>query len=182
MLANLAFVSNDGKARTKLEYTKDGIKRTTIWENVNGRVLETLFDADGSILLQRLVKPDKSMAKMIRERLDTEGIETAEAKEFSDIKLKRACPSCNKYTLSRHVEAFPTSSELPVMPIYHCANCKKSSYHLTDQYLEYLIENNKNLFDSSEISELSKDRHAFTSDVREHIIRIFASKKIMCIR
>jgi hypothetical protein len=68
------------------------------------------------------------------------------------------------------------------MPLYSCTGCSTKSYYLTRDYLEYLVDNNNSMFEAAELSELSKDKNAFMSELEAYIIRIFASKKIMCIK
>lgn len=82
----------------------------------------------------------------------------------------------------RYVEAFRSKNTMPVMPLYYCTNCSKQSYYLTNTYLEYLIYNNKGLFTNKEQVELQNDEEAFIAELKEYIIRIFASKKIMQIK
>ncbi len=106
--------------------------------------------------------------------------ETKEA-QYSDVKFSKPCPKCGQYELLRYVDAFAGKSDAPIMPLYHCNNCNTKSHHLTNEYLEYLVENNAALFDDKETSELSKDRSAFMTELKGYIIRIFASKKIMSI-
>ena len=38
------------------------------------------------------------------------------------------------------------------------------------------------LFSEAELLEMGKDRNAFVSELKSYIIRIFASKKIHCIK
>jgi hypothetical protein len=179
----IAFISNDGKGRVKLEYIQNGNDRILGWNVKGSKALETVYDAEGAILLQRPVKLDKEgVDKRVRDVLKATGLETAQKTEFIGVMLKKPCPKCSEYALASHTEAFSSSGEAPIMPIYHCTSCKAKSYYLTDQYLEYLVESNRELFSENDISALSSDKAAFLSELREHIIRIFASKRIMCIK
>ena len=179
----IAFVSSDGKGRVKLEYMKNGNNRILGWNVKGAKALETVYDAEGAILVQRPVKLDREgIDKRVKEVLKATGLETAQKTEFIGVTLKKPCPKCNEYALASLADSFPSSEEAPVMPIYHCTNCKARSYYLTDQYLEYLVENNRELFSEQDISALSSGKGAFLSELREHIIRIFASKRIMCIK
>ena len=179
----IAFVSGDGKGRVKLEYMKNGSDRILSWNVKGDKALETVYDTEGAILIQRPVKLDsEGVDKRIKDVLKATGLETAQKTEFIGITLKKPCPKCNEYALASLADSFPSSEEVPVMPIYQCASCKARSYYLTDQYLEYLVENNRELFSEQDVSALSSGKDAFLSELREHIIRIFASKRITCIK
>ncbi len=179
----IAFISNDGKGRVKLECIQNGNDRILSWNVKGDRALETVYDAEGAILIQRPVKLDKDgVQKKVKDVLRATGLEKAEETEFISVMLKKPCPKCNEYELASHAEAFSSSEEIPIMPIYYCTSCKARSYYLTDQYLEYLVENNRELFSETDISTFAGDKDAFLTELRENIIRIFASKRIMCIR
>jgi len=180
----LALISKDEKGRTKLEYTKQGARVIKLWEPNQEMVLETTFDAaSGSILIQRAMKTDTGLTDyLLKESLHEADVKEIKQVQFNDVSLNKPCPTCNEFKLSRFVEAFHSKKEVPVMPIYYCTNCKNKSYHLTDKYLEYLVESNMKLFSESELSEMEKDRNVFASELKSYIIRIFASKKIQCIK
>jgi hypothetical protein len=108
-------------------------------------------------------------------------VQTKEA-EYTPVKFNKPCPKCSEYKLSRYVEAFASKQQVPVMPIYHCSNCKQQSYYLTKHYLEYLVDNNPELFSEAELAELKADKTKFLAELEGYIIRIFASKKVMCIK
>lgn len=165
----------------QLEFLSQNRRNTVQWELVNGAVLESLFDADGGILRQKLhensSKEGMSATSALLERFaEKEGIFVMGEREFREIKLKKGCPKCGKEELKREL------SPVPVMPIYICSDCDSRSYHLTDDYLEYLVENNKELFDGKELQEMSGSREKFTAELKEYVIRIFASKRIACIK
>jgi len=60
--------------------------------------------------------------------------------------------------------------------------CKAKSYYLTDEYLEFLVDSNYNMFSDDEQREIERDKNAFLKELRAYIIRIFASKKIQSIK
>lgn len=183
MDGRVAFVSRDAKGKVKLEYTHNGEQRIRLWELHNGATLETTFDSNGSILGQRVMKLDAdSLNGKVNEALLEAQISSTMEKPFSDVKFSKPCPKCGEYALSRYAEAFASKSEVPIMPLYHCSNCKAQSYHMTSHYLEYLVDNNKALFSDAEISEMEKDKSAFMGELKGYIISIFASKKIMNIK
>lgn len=177
-----AFLSKtDGKI--KLEYKSNNDSRIKLWETLEDMTLETTFDSNGLVLLQNLYEFDeKNVEYRIREVMRESGISKLSEGEYSEVKIMKLCPNCNERSLQRFVEAFRSRNELPIVPIYYCQKCRTKSYHLTNQYLEYLVENNRNLFAESEISELERDKAAFMDEIREYIIRMFASKKIINIK
>jgi hypothetical protein len=178
----IALVSKDEKGRIKLEYLQGSEQRIRLWEPFNNGLLETTFDNSGSVLLQKMLKSQADVLKLrLDESLREAGVSQTKETQFSDVKINKPCPNCKQYNLSRYIEAYATKNEVPIIPIYYCSNCKKQSYHITNSYLEYLVENNMSLFSDSEILELKGDRSAFVSELKGYIIRIFASKKIMSI-
>lgn len=112
--------------------------------------------------------------------LGAEALAKASEKPYEDVRLARPCPSCGSPGLMRYSDAF--SKEAPVMPTYYCSACKKRGYYLTDEYLEFLVDNNIALFNDAELRELTQDRSAFVSELKEYIIRIFAAKHVARIR
>jgi len=172
----------DGKGRVKLEYLHNEQRRISLWETVKGSTLETVFDCNGSILLQRLTKLNgDSLKSRIHEVAVQENISSMEEREYDPIELDRACPKCGDHALQRQVEAFASRGEFPVMPLYHCKSCSSKSYHLTNEYLEYLVDSNREFFTDAETTDLAKDKGEFMKQLKDYIIRIFASKQVMCI-
>lgn len=114
--------------------------------------------------------------------LSAASVHTASEKTYEEVKLNRQCPHCGGTSLVRFANSVMTSKELPVMPIYSCNACTKRSYYLTDEYLAFLVKNNKALFEGAELAELEKDSQAFMHEMKEYIIRIFATKHIARIR
>ncbi|MGD0729239.1 MAG: hypothetical protein ABR981_04140 [Candidatus Micrarchaeaceae archaeon] len=147
-------------------------------------LLEMVFDMNGFVLLQKLTKIQnkEDIDLKIKETLHKEKISKISKKEYSEVKITKNCPNCNESALELYVEAFASNGKVPVVPTYHCKNCKGKSYYLTDSYLEYLVNENKGLFSDAELIELEKDRNAFMNEIKAYIIRIFASKKILNIK
>lgn len=178
-----AFVSNDGNKRVKLEYVRQGEQLVRLWELHKDKALETTFDNNGAILNQIVLKPDTELLNhRLQQSLLEANISKTEQKRFTDIKFERPCPKCGEKRLSRYAEAFASKAEVPVMPMYQCQNCSTKSYHMTDKYLECLVESNSEMFSEAEIAELNTNRVAFMNELKGYIIRIFASKKIMNIK
>jgi predicted RNA-binding Zn-ribbon protein involved in translation (DUF1610 family) len=173
--------SPDGKVKLHHDDSKGG--RIILWEPIGETVVETIFDTEGGILVQSLLKMEGTR---IHERTSTymknAGLGEAREVEFTDVKLNKRCPNCGKDTLSRRASTVRDFKDIPIMPIYDCTSCRWRSYYLTDTYLTYLVHNNKELFDHEESSELEKDERQFLGELKEYIIRIFASKRILCIK
>ncbi len=172
-----AILSKDGKGRTRLDCTIGGKAASFLWEPVGSGYLETLFNGNGHILRQELCPDaDRSIDDALRE------FGPASSAEFHEVEIDKSCPSCNNPALSRHCESFASSGSVPVMPVYHCGSCKAKSYYLTDEYLEYLVEKKRDLFESSELESMAGNREQFLTELRAYVIRIFASKRIMTIK
>ncbi|MCL5430146.1 MAG: hypothetical protein M1504_01555 [Candidatus Marsarchaeota archaeon] len=185
MEEKVAILSMGEKGKVRLDYSEGNGGRVALWEPFDNGVLETLFDTKGGILKQSLMeikdkKEDVAAAGvgLIVERTSsriTNG-------KYSEISIDKKCPSCNKSDLSRIASTVNDSSKIPVMPMYECRSCGSQSYYLTDEYLEYLVTNNRDLFSENEAKELASQRGATLNELREYIIRIFACKRINNIR
>jgi len=177
-----AYISRDGNGRVKLEYSKENGQFAKLWETREGRTLETLFDSNGSILMQRMIEAGQSeMQQIVDQALRDEQLEAAQEKAYEHVKLKKPCPKCGDSSLARYADIFASMREVPIMPLYRCSSCKTTSYNMTDTYLQYLVENSRELFDGAEIKEFENNKEAFMAELRGYIIRIFASKRVMCI-
>lgn len=157
-------------------------RKTILWETGENGTLETVFDGNGCILLQKTAKLDSNALNIkVAEALRNANVSGTRETQYADVKFGKPCPKCGRPGLSRYIEAFASTGEVPVMPLYYCSSCKTKSYHLTESYLGYLVENNPGMFNENEITEMRRDKAAFIEELRGYIIRIFASKKIMCI-
>ena len=154
-----------------------------LWEPVKGNVLEVTFSPDGSILTQKLIKHDSKLIEELSDKfINSLDLDELAGAEYDEVKFDRECPKCGNRELRRYVEEFRSSDMLPVLPLYICKNCRTQSYYLTDEYLEYLVLSNRELFSEQELRELSSDRQAFMKELKGYIIRILASKKILSIK
>ena len=159
----------------------DGTRRVTrLWEQRNGTVLETTFGARGEIIMQRLLSGNRTTSDYFNEAVAETGT-TPKHVDFKPVLLEKRCPKCGSEALVRKIEAF-SGIEIPVMPLYYCKSCKSESFYLTDEYLNYLIDNNKEMFEKEETEKMVSDREEFAAELRRHIISIFASKKITNIK
>jgi len=182
-MANRAVISS-GSSAYKLELYINGKHDSIIWEHAHGVILETRFNNDGAITMQRYIKPaNGDILDEIKSILKSNSITDVMHSDYSDVKLDKACPKCGAHRLKRYSSAsLATDGAVPVMPIYICEACGTKSYYLTDEYLEYMVYGNANLFTEDERKELDTNKKAFLEELKAYIIRIFASKKIMCIK
>lgn len=163
----------------RLDYEKGGRQFIESFENLHVGVLHTSFNSNGEVLNQNLLKPTKNTVSFAEEFAS--GLNSSTIKsDYKEIRLKKSCPNCGKESLKRDLER--NSGGIPIMPMYKCDSCSARSYHLTDDYLEKLVHSNRILFDKKEAKMLDADSDAFVKEIREYIIRIFASKKVMSIR
>ncbi len=139
-------------------------------------MLHEHLDFNGALLDQNLFSD--STAKMHIDAFLNKTKFEIKVCEYSDPVLKKSCPKCSNMPLKRHFDG----KDISIIPIYECPACTNRAIFLTDKYLSKLINNNKELFDQKEIDELSKNSDYFMSELKEYIIRIFASKKIFSIR
>ncbi len=166
---------DDARKCTKLEM-QDGT--VFLWEPIRGSFLETCFDSDGAVIDQ--LRIDHPVKERIAYVLSSSNAEAAEASGFSEIVLKRGCPKCGAEPLRRCLDGHASGS-VPIIPLHSCSACGSRCYMLTDKYLARLVERNRQLFNEQESKSIDADNGAFMSELRENIIRIFASKKLLCI-
>lgn len=146
-------------------------------------MLEVTFNESGQILHQKLIKYDKGRIHEIS-GIFIKSLNPDELVRvgYEEVKFGGKCPTCGRSELKRYVELFRSNDILPVLPLYVCRNCKAQSYYLTDDYLEYLVLNNRELFSEEELKELDRDKPAFIKELKGYIIRILASKKISSVK
>ncbi len=172
--------SSKGKDRYRIDYSIGEDPAIETFEDVRIGILETSFDANGEVLDQKLLKREIGIEEAARSFL--EGIEgEIMAAEYKDVETAKACPKCGSTNVKRDIGALKEDG-IPIVPRYVCMDCGTHSYRLTDRYLEKLVYSNKPMFSKEELDALDKDSTAFMKELKEYIIRIFASKKIMEIR
>ncbi len=171
-------VAINGRGDVRLDFVRDGQGRTIIWEEVKDGILETMFDEQGAILLQRALTSSKRCIDYFSKFKAENSLREVETKPFEEVKLRRQCPNCASGELMRHVEAYRYSRGVPVMPMYRCSACRSDSYYLTDAYLDYMVSSNGSLFEEEELKLKQEDNNAFKKELKGNIISIFASKKI----
>ena len=177
-----ALLAKSEKGKIRLDYLEKGSRRTALWEPVYDGVIETIFDGDGVVLRQLFFK-GKENAKTQPEEFIKERKIAAKEGQFSDVRLiGKKCPTCGAESIARLAESAGDSTRAPIAPIYTCTACGKKCYYLSDEYLDYLVTHNRFLFEEQELRELDSNKEKFMSELKEYIIRIFASQKIMRIK
>lgn len=165
----------------KLEYNANGEKLIKIWETLSNKsILETTFSSEGGILNQRLLKSERSAREYADNFVEHEGLEPREG-VYEDIVLGKRCPKCGG-EVERYSKTALKSNEIPIMPMYVCRSCGAKSYYMTDSYLEHLISINSSLFSNIDIKAYKENSKDFINEIREHINRIFAARRIFEIR
>lgn len=161
----------------RLDYEMGGVKRIRTWEPRGAAALETTFRSDGAVLLQTVVETKKIESRIAEILLDCGG-EAPKSVPYLEVLFDRPCPWCKKHALVRYAEAYRSRGEVPIVPLYHCRDCRGHSYHLTEEYLVHLVSSNPDLFESKDAERFKNDRDAFLSEVKAYIISSFASKKV----
>lgn len=172
-----AEMARNAKGDTRIDYQIGGAKRIRLWEPIGVGVLETTFKHDGAVLLQQYMEK-AHVEDRIKDTLKEAGSKKASEVPYKEVGLDRACPWCGKRKLVRFVQAYRSKAEVPVVPLYHCTECRGRSYHLTDDYLIHLISSKPELFEDAERKKFDESRDAFVAEIRGNIISIFASKKL----
>ena len=176
-----AVLSKSGKGKVRLDYIENGRERTVLWEPVRDGMIETVFDEDG-VVARALFHKSKDSAERFADTFMREKGIGVEKGVYSEVKIKKSCPGCGESALIRIAESAEDSKKVPITPLYKCSKCNNQSYYLSDEYLDYLVTSNRALFDEKELKELDSNKEKFMTELKEYIIRIFASQKIMRIR
>ena len=160
----------------RIDYKIDNLSYIDTFSIIDGHILHEHLDSNGALLDQELFK-DGNIHVHIDALLNRIKCE-AKTGVYETVYLKKSCPKCGNTSLNRYFDG----KNVPIVPVYRCMNCSSNSIFITDEYLSKLVKNNGNLFDKKEIEELSKNNDYFMSELKEYIIRIFASKKILSIK
>jgi len=172
-----AELARNARGDVRIDYSVGGKRRIRVWEPRGAGALETTFAKDGAVLLQLAVERER-IDDRIKETLAEAGCDSAKEVMYREVVFDRACPWCSRRSLVRVAQAYRSRGDVPVVPLYHCAECRGQSYHLSDEYLIHLISSNPHLFDDSDARRFGSERDAFVAEVRSNIISIFASKKL----
>jgi predicted RNA-binding Zn-ribbon protein involved in translation (DUF1610 family) len=175
-----AFISRT-EGKVLLEYCTQGRRTLKLWEAKRDGTLETTFDGDGAILAQQLFGVTNTESR-IKDVMGAASASAVRERAYEEVRLNKACPHCGEARLVRSAHSASHGKNVLVMPVYDCDSCHKQSYHLTDEYLAFMVDSNKHLFEDKERADLEKDRQAFLHELKEYIIRIFAAKHVARIR
>ncbi len=174
----------DGAVR--IDYSQSSGTRVAMWEPISNGVMHTIFNGEGAIVRRDFFECLNSISvidKCVSDFVDSERIAIEGHDDMHEVALSKNCPSCNETGLLLEVERKEGKiTNIPVMPVYKCNKCGKRSYYLTDEYLDHLVSGNIDLFKGPEQRQMQADKEAFRKELKEYIIRIFASKRIVCIR
>lgn len=173
--------SRGPRGEARFDYAADGERKTLLIEPIKEGILETLFDEEGGILKQIAIKGGaqtmESEVEGLLKRLVSVGNTT-----YREVMLKKKCPHCGETGLVRAKDQSAGVSDVPIIPTYVCSSCGGKSYHLTDAHLKSLVSDSKTLFSDTELRELNNSEEEFLKELKEYIIRIFASKRIIAIK
>ncbi|MCL5007287.1 MAG: Lar family restriction alleviation protein [Candidatus Marsarchaeota archaeon] len=173
--SNLVYVSLS-KDAARLDYPGSSGSASCIIERQEGGMLMTYFDKDGAILHRKPVNPGKGIQEIAMETAKLLG-KPVIGGEYAPVRLSKPCPLCGANALVEHRD-----SGVPIIPIYRCESCGAKAFFLTDEYLSQLVKENIKAFSDEERSELDANPGKFSKELREYIIRIFASKRIIGIK
>jgi hypothetical protein len=178
-------VSRSGTGKVKLEYLEGKEKRFALWEPFEKGIVETVFDEHGAVLKQELFQGGKNpiieVDNYMKRFMNQVHLDDTVDETYSEIKLDKKCPTCENDSLKRILDLAKEPS-VPIMPTYVCTTCNGKCYYLSDTYLESLVSNNTSMFSDTERKELEANKEAFLHELKEYIIRIFASKRIIRIK
>jgi hypothetical protein len=151
-----------------------------IFEKTMKGVLVTRLDRNSGVLDQKYANGDIGSAMS---SLLPGGFALSEVSEMARTTLEKRCGACGA-RLVRELEFADPSAimDVPVVPIFRCADCGRRHYSMTREYLGALVDRNNGLFEADELEEIGRDREKGINTLNEYIIRIFASKKISRIQ
>jgi hypothetical protein len=161
----------------RLDYSVGGAGMIRVWEPRGPVALETTFRSDGAVLLQNSIETAKIESR-VSETLAEAGAEGPLTAPYREVGFDRACPWCSKHALVRFAEAYRSKGEVPIVPLYHCRECKGHSYYITDEYLVHLIASNPDKFEPKDVERFRSEQAAFVSEIKAYIISSFASKRV----
>jgi hypothetical protein len=179
MAKHVVLSKKEGK--TRLDILGEGEAVTMVFEPLQNGFLQGIYDENGGVLQQKLVvATQKEIDEIINSSLS--GAAVNSSSDFKEIKLNRGCPKCGTLGLDRTGLDPGARDKISVMPLYLCGSCGCRGYYLTDHYLKSLVLERGGLFSDEERKQLMEDERAFMDEIKAYIIRIFASKKVECIK
>lgn len=175
--------SPDGRLKADFNYNNE--KVTVLSEKVKRGFLVTEFNCNGEVIGQSLESASEGISALKKHAPDIGDLsyKIVNTAAYEGMGINAYCSKCGKKSIKRELDLLDTKSlsKIPVMPIFVCTSCGQRYYSLTDTYLKKLIHSNIDLFTNEELAERDKDEDSFVNELKEYIIRIFASKKVMRI-
>ncbi len=174
--------SDDGRVMSQ-SYDAGGESAFCLAEQAAMGVLITEFNSDSEVNNQVATQGNDCVQELSKYTgIDEFGIKNAG--RYTGIRIEAQCSKCGNTGLLRELDRHAPSkiTDVPVIPIFLCSKCGVRHYSLTDRYLGHLVSAGTDLFNDDELAEIGKDAHDAVKALQEHVIRIFASKKIYRIR
>ncbi len=170
------YKKSEGRYITESYGEKNNIIK--VYERTADGTLVTEIMKSNGVLSQNYFKGTSISNILFREYKNDFLIE--EKKDLEKISLDKSCTFCSG-KLFRELEFLePINIKvIPIVPIFRCSSCGKRFYSMTNQYLEKLVSENKELFEKDDIESFNKNKEEFINTLNAYIIRIFASQKII---
>ncbi|MGC8676335.1 MAG: hypothetical protein ACP5T3_02355 [Candidatus Micrarchaeia archaeon] len=172
-----AYVSTDMRIRTE-QYETGGKRRFSIAEPTAIGTLLTEFSQNGEVLRQEYRKGRNALVELASfTGAQIRAEETG--KQYEGVKVMAKCTKCGG-EIARELDLVEPGKigNAPVVPTYVCKACKTRYYSMNDEFLRWLMEGAKSLFEPDELEEKNADERAFEERMQATILRIFATKKI----
>ena len=168
------------RVRTEVIPTSSG-GRYYIAEKTKEGILITEMTPNGATTNQIYRKTATDPEKILAEYI-CKGMELVIEQEgaYTPPQINAACASCGESALQRELDTINIEEikHVPTLPMLVCRSCNSKSYFITKDYIRNLSDSNIGMFTEEELSLREKDKEAFINAIWEHVIRIFASKKI----
>ncbi|MEM3208765.1 MAG: hypothetical protein QXE33_02510 [Candidatus Micrarchaeaceae archaeon] len=176
--------STDGRYRTGL-YKRYGGECFAVSEKIGDGILVSEFSKNGVLMDQIYTKGNEPFS-VLSEYIAVAGerLELDNSGRYEQVVLDAECPLCKSRSLVREYDSVGLDEikSAKVVPIFVCRNCKGRFYSISEHYIEKLVSEHIELFDEGELNDYYSNREAFIGELKEYIIRIFASKKIINIK
>ncbi|MCL5420030.1 MAG: hypothetical protein M1354_04105 [Candidatus Marsarchaeota archaeon] len=170
--------SRDNRHRTA-PFRRNGLQAFCIAERTRKGVLVTEFSQGGGVLNQTYMDGSDAGEALSRYLGTGFAVVVKNTGDYPGVELKARCTGCGGRVVRELDAMMPEEiGDVPVVPLFSCAMCRKRFYSMTDSYLRRLVDANISLFEAGELAEKAKDSDAFINTLREYIVRILASKKM----
>jgi hypothetical protein len=172
------------RVRTEAIATPSG-ERYYISEKTKEGILLTELTANGATTNQIYRKTDSDPETVLAEYVCTGREFAVEQREkYTPVRINAACEACGESALQRELDTLNIEDmrDVPALPMLLCTSCNAKSYFITKEYIRNISDSNIGMFTEEELSLRERDKEAFINAIWEHVIRIFASKKINRIK